>query len=155
MLWPPTKEAAMLHPTQQNHPRRIVAIRPPARGYSRAADLVRLLPLWPEELADHSLVGRARLVVMLERALRLERQRGIGGHWAYDLSRHAHLMEALRCERAELAALQSASPGKRRRSPAAPSASQATVQLAGSARRRPTIQLSTRGAARADVVDLP
>ena len=85
--------------------RRIVGIRPPTNRYNRASDLVRLLPLWPEELADNSLAGRTRLVQMLERALRAARQRGVGGHWAYDLSRHANLMWALRAERAALTAL--------------------------------------------------
>ena len=85
--------------------RRIVGFRPPVARYSRATDLARLLPLWPAELADGSIVGRTRLVRMLERALRAERQRGVGGHWAYDLSRHAQLMWALRAERAALKVL--------------------------------------------------
>jgi Family of unknown function (DUF6477) len=85
--------------------RRIVGFRPAVAPYSRAADLARLLPLWPEELADATVEGRTRLVRMLERALRAERQRGAGGHWTYDLSRHAQLMWALRAERAELDSL--------------------------------------------------
>jgi hypothetical protein len=85
--------------------RRIVGFRPPAARYDRATDLVRLLPLWPAELADASIAGRTRLVQLLERALRAERQRGIGGHWTYDLSRHADLMWALRAERAALTGL--------------------------------------------------
>jgi hypothetical protein len=89
-------------PTHVVGTRRIVGFRPPVARYSRTTDLVRLLPLWPEELADGSIAGRTRLVRMLERALRAERQRGVGGHWAYDLSRHANLMWALRAERAAL-----------------------------------------------------
>ena len=87
--------------------RRIVGFRPPVARYSRATDLAKLLPLWPEELADGSIAGRTRLLRMLERALRAERQRGVGGHWAYDLSRHANLMWALRAERAALKLLNS------------------------------------------------
>jgi hypothetical protein len=34
----------------------------------------------------------------LRRALRAERQRGIGGHWSYDLARHAQLLHAYRAE---------------------------------------------------------
>jgi hypothetical protein len=81
---------------------RIVGFRPPVARCDRTSDLVRLLPLWPEELADTSIAGRTKLVQLLERALRAERQRGVGGHWTYDLSRHASLMWALREERAAL-----------------------------------------------------
>jgi hypothetical protein len=45
--------------------------------------------------ADH-----ARLLAKLRRALRAERQRGLGGHWAYDLARHAQLLRAYRAETA-------------------------------------------------------
>lgn len=69
------------------------------------AHLARLLPLWPHELADTSLAGRRRRVALLRRALRAERQRGIAGHWTYDLGRHWAL---LRCYRAEVAALAAA-----------------------------------------------
>jgi hypothetical protein len=34
----------------------------------------------------------------MRRALRIERQRGRGGHWAYDLARHAQLLRAYRTE---------------------------------------------------------
>jgi Family of unknown function (DUF6477) len=85
--------------------RGIVGFRPPNIRYNRAKDLVRLVPLWPEDLAQTSIAGRRKLVQMLERALRAERQRGAGGHWTYDLSRHASLMWALRAERAALKAL--------------------------------------------------
>jgi Family of unknown function (DUF6477) len=83
----------------------IVGFRPASARYNRATDLARLVPLWPEELAQTSVAGHRKLVLMLERALRAERQRGVGGHWAYDLSRHASLMWALRAERAALKAL--------------------------------------------------
>jgi hypothetical protein len=110
---------------KSNQPgRRIVAFRPAARPYNRAADLRRLLPLWPEELADASIAGRTRLLQMLERALRAERQRGIGGHWTYDLSRHASLWAALQTERAALTALTRAATAKyiARPQPAQPAA---------------------------------
>jgi hypothetical protein len=86
-------------------PIRIVGFRPARPGYNRSTDLAGLLPLWPEELADASIAGRTRIVRILQRALRAERQRGVGGHWAYDLSRHASLMWALRAERRALLAL--------------------------------------------------
>jgi hypothetical protein len=92
--------------------RRIVGIRPAATRYNRATDLVRLLPLWPDELADDSIAGRTKVVRLLERAMRAERQRGVGGHWAYDLSRHANLMWALRAERAALQALKATNKGR-------------------------------------------
>lgn len=69
---------------------------------ARRRELARLIPLWPSELADLSIEGRARLIGKLERALRAERRRGLAGHFAYDLSRHAQLV---RCTRAEAAAL--------------------------------------------------
>ena len=68
----------------------------------RERELMRLLPLWPHEIADRSLAGRRRMVAMLRRALRAERKRGLAGHWTYDLSRHAQLIGLYR---AELAAL--------------------------------------------------
>jgi len=67
-------------------------------GASRSPDLARLLPLWPHEIADTSPDGRARLISRLERALRAERQRGIAGHWTYDLARHVALLNAYRAE---------------------------------------------------------
>jgi len=68
----------------------------------RARELSRLLPLWPDEIADESHGARRRLVAIMRRALRAERQRGIGGHWTYDLARHAQLLEAYRTELAAL-----------------------------------------------------
>ncbi|HEX2843339.1 hypothetical protein [Hyphomicrobium sp.] len=66
----------------------------------RLAELQRLLPLWPAELADTSRNGRLRLVAKLEYALKAERRRGRAGHWTYDLARHAALLRAWRRERA-------------------------------------------------------
>lgn len=76
--------------------------RLPLPRYDRARDLARLVPLWPHEIADGSAAGRSRLVKLLRRALREERQRGLAGHWAYDLARHAALHRAFQHEVAEL-----------------------------------------------------
>ena len=65
--------------------------------------LARLLPLWPHELSDLSPAGRRRRIALLRRALRQERQRGLAGHWTYDLGRHSGL---LACYRTELAAFE-------------------------------------------------
>jgi hypothetical protein len=42
--------------------------------------------------SQHALIARLR------RALRAERQRGVAGHWTYNLSRHADLLRAYRAE---------------------------------------------------------
>jgi len=71
--------------------------------------LSRLLPLWPQELADTSIAGRRRRIALLRRALRAERRRGLAGHWTYDLSRHAGL---LACYRVEVAGLKDLEAGR-------------------------------------------
>ncbi len=70
-------------------------------GYQRARDLPKLLPLWPHEIEVASVSEHARLLARMRRALRIERQRGIAGHWAYDLARHAQLLRAYRAEAAD------------------------------------------------------
>jgi hypothetical protein len=40
----------------------------------------------------------ARLLARLRCALRRERQRGLSGHWTYDLARHAQLLRAYRAD---------------------------------------------------------
>jgi len=67
-------------------------------GYERTRDLPRLLPLWPHEVETPSASDHARLLAMMRRALRRERQRGLAGHWTYDLARHAQLLRAYRVE---------------------------------------------------------
>lgn len=67
--------------------------------YDRQRDLPRLLPLWPAEIADDSSEGQERILAKLRRALRKERQRGVAGHWAYDLARHAQLHRAYQHEK--------------------------------------------------------
>ena len=83
------------------HRASVHAIGTPRRhssGYERVRDLPRLLPLWPEELADDTLAGRRQLVWRLKNLLRHERQRGLAGHWSYDLARHRQLVIAYRAE---------------------------------------------------------
>lgn len=41
---------------------------------------------------------RQAVIARLRRALRIERQRGRAGHWAYDLNRHMGLLQALKSE---------------------------------------------------------
>ena len=62
--------------------------------YDRARDLPGLLPLWPAEIADASMASQQRIVARLRSALRDERRRGLAGHWAYNLARHAALFRA-------------------------------------------------------------
>jgi hypothetical protein len=68
--------------------------------YVRTRDLPKLLPLWPHEIEALSGADHARLLAKLRRALRSERQLGLGGHWAYDLARHVQLLRAYRAETA-------------------------------------------------------
>jgi hypothetical protein len=69
-------------------------------SYVRARDLPRLLPMWPGELAAMDRAQHARLLTKLRKALRAERQRGLGAHWTYDVARHAQLLRAYRAEAA-------------------------------------------------------
>lgn len=69
-----------------------------AQTYDRQRDLPRLLPLWPHEIDVADGTAHARLIARMRRALRIERQRGLAGHWAYDLARHAALLRAYRAE---------------------------------------------------------
>lgn len=87
-------------------------------GYSRSWDLPRLLAIWPDEVAE-SIGSRERLLDKLERALRAERQRGIAGHWTYDVARHSQLVAAYRAEKAELAEIRRRRPGRRQPAAAA------------------------------------
>jgi hypothetical protein len=85
------------------------AARPPL-GYCRDVDLPRLVALWPTEIADTSEFGRLRLLARLRTALRGERQRGIAGHWSYDLARHHQLLAAYRAEAEALLQMQRSAP---------------------------------------------
>jgi hypothetical protein len=81
-------------------------------GYLRSRDLPKLLPLWPREIEVLSQADHLRLLAKLRKALRAERQRGLRGHWAYDLARHAQLLRAYRAETADYL---SAPPSRRSR----------------------------------------
>lgn len=85
----PTKTTGSEHPPTTNAKR---------QAYDRLRDLPGLIALWPEEIADMTTDGRTALIRKLRRALREERRRGVGGHWCYDLSRHAALLAAYRAE---------------------------------------------------------
>jgi hypothetical protein len=65
----------------------------------------QLLPVWPRDLSDRSREGRLRLIAIIERELRKERRLGIAGDRAYDLTRHARLVQLLRDERVSLGLL--------------------------------------------------
>lgn len=79
-------------------------------GYDRARILPRLIPVDPGLVADLSPEGRRRILQLLARALRGERQRGRAGHWTYSLDRHLGLVSAFKAER-QLARLAGASGG--------------------------------------------
>ena len=74
----------------------------PAQPCERGRELGRLVPLWPNEINDTTILGRRRMCRLLMSALRRERQRGIAGHWTYDVSRHAALSKMLRRETNDL-----------------------------------------------------
>jgi hypothetical protein len=97
-------------------PARIRAIRPAQPEYDRRTTLCSVLALWPQEIEDDSLAGRLLIVAKLRRALRVERQRGLAGHWTYDLARHAELLRAYKQELRALSArnLDETGPGSRR-----------------------------------------
>lgn len=72
----------------------------------RRAELARLLPLWPAEIADLTMQGRRRIIATLSKALRVERVRGKAGHWAYDLARHVALSQNWKNECAALRSIE-------------------------------------------------
>lgn len=83
----------------------------------RREDLKRLVPIWPAEADDLSLSGRRHIIRCLARALRAERRRGLAGHFAYNINRHAGLITIYKQERAALIALQIAAPIRAQKSP--------------------------------------
>lgn len=66
--------------------------------YNRERDLPRLIRLWPDEVASDDPATLKQIVRKLHAALRAERQRGLSGHWTYDLARHSQLVCAYRTE---------------------------------------------------------
>lgn len=69
-----------------------------APRYDRERDLPRLIQLWPHEIASRDPATLGIIVRRLHAALRAERQRGLAGHWTYDLARHTQLLAAYRAE---------------------------------------------------------
>ena len=82
------------------------------KDYDRRRDLAPLLAFWPWEIEDLSEGAQVRLITMIRKALRIERQRGVAGHWAYDVARHARLLRAYKAE-----IKRGNSQGERERSP--------------------------------------
>ena len=65
------------------------------RPLDRAA-LARYLQLWQCEVDALVDRDRQRLIACLQSLLRIERQRGISGHWTYDIARHRLLRDSLK-----------------------------------------------------------
>jgi len=70
--------------------------------YDRKIMLPRVIPVMPAELEDSGEDTARRIIQRIARALRGERARGRGGHWAYDLNRHVALIRAYKAERRRL-----------------------------------------------------
>lgn len=89
-------------PSSRKASPRNAAYKAARKPYNRIEQLPRLIGLWPHEVEDCSETASERIVALLRKALRGERQRGIGGHWTYDVNRHMALSEALREENERL-----------------------------------------------------
>jgi hypothetical protein len=72
----------------------------PLQPYDRSKVLPRLLPVTRRELTDNNPETLACLRRKIASALRRERALGRAGHWTYDLTRHAALLQAQRAEAA-------------------------------------------------------
>lgn len=94
----PTSSHSSCHRQSKRIRAHAPAPRPALQGYDRARDLPRLLPVWPNEIAELTAEAHHRLIQRLRRALREERRRGLAGAWTYDLARHAKLYRALQAE---------------------------------------------------------
>lgn len=86
-------------------------------GRDRASDLLRItgfdggnaLFSWfgtRENLISKAREDRKTLILHIERIAHAERQRGLAGHWSYDLPRHCQINALLAVERAELDAME-------------------------------------------------
>lgn len=75
-------------------------------AYDRKRDLPRLMPVWPDDLADKSLAGRTRILAQLEHYARGLRAAALVNAWHYDLARHRQVLAALEHERRELLAME-------------------------------------------------
>jgi hypothetical protein len=56
--------------------------------------LAALIPLRSEDTGVHRRSGG--LLAVVRKALRIERARGLSGHWSYDRGRHSALLETYR-----------------------------------------------------------
>ncbi len=92
------------------HWSRLTCLRPVKGAYCRTEQLPPLLKLWPDEVEDYSYPGTLKIAALLRKAIRAERNRARVNRWAYDLSRHLGLIDALKAERARLAMLAPALP---------------------------------------------
>ena len=83
----------------QQHDRLRRAGRPsPQARTGRPLDrrvLAKYLNLWDFEVDDLVANQSHRLIVRLQSLLRQERQRGVNGHWTYDVARHRQLRNCL------------------------------------------------------------
>ena len=75
---------------------------PSSPRYDRSRDLPRLVRIWPQEIASDDPLVRRHILRKLAAALRAERQRGLAGHWSYDVARHSQLAVAYRAELCDL-----------------------------------------------------
>jgi len=65
-------------------------------------NLAELIALFPHEIVPHTngdTKATRWYIELLERKCRMERERGINGHWTYDVPRHARMCAALEIER--------------------------------------------------------
>jgi hypothetical protein len=69
-----------------------------ATAYDRGRHLARLISVTPEMVDDTDPEVRHAILAKLQRALRAERNRGMSGHWSYDLNRHIALKQAYDAE---------------------------------------------------------
>lgn len=69
-----------------------------AAAYDRDRVLPRLIPIDPWDLERGGAALGETVRRRLAKALRLERGRGLSGHWTYDLNRHIALAQALAAE---------------------------------------------------------
>lgn len=74
---------------------------PGAKGLSGSADqlqldICRALHLWPSEVCLERSEGIASVRALIRQALRRQRGLAISGHWSYELSVHARLLDLYR-----------------------------------------------------------
>ncbi|MGD9866863.1 MAG: hypothetical protein AB7U38_02570 [Hyphomicrobiales bacterium] len=81
-------------------------------SYRRETHLPGLVRLMPREIEDPSEEASLRILQLLKRALRMERQRGRAGHWTYDVNRHLGLVRAYKAEQRLLLERRQVQPGQ-------------------------------------------